>query len=172
MTTDFVIGACPVPTNPNLLLGTAARFYLKRVPAVTYFCSSVNLPGWTAGIAETPSRFNRIPMPGNSFTWSELRMTVKMDEDLVGWRELLAWAQSFTTGENHVGKYNDLTEVFSDGLLVIYSNSKIPKWEVKFVNMLPTNVSDVDFNQDSPEPAILQFDATFRYHYYEIKASQ
>lgn len=170
------------PINTSLLQSTKFRLVFDRLPAVTYFCQTANLPG--VSVTEIPryTPFVELYHPGEKLMYDTFNITFLVDEDLRSWREIHDWMRGMTFPTNF-DEYKNLARRFpgtnlptfsknipaySDGILTIYSNQNNPQFRVKLADMFPVNLGSLVFNvSDSAENTITS-DATFRFSYYDI----
>ncbi|MEE3228049.1 MAG: hypothetical protein VX237_03000, partial [Chloroflexota bacterium] len=79
------------PTNLNLLQTVAFETNFLRIPNVSYFCQSVNIPGMVLGTALQPTPFSDIPIEGEKLTFDQLNISFLVDEDLQNYQEIYSW---------------------------------------------------------------------------------
>jgi len=153
--------------NLNPLLPTYFQFSLKRCPAVTYFCRSVNLPGINATPIPQPTRFVGIPHSPGIPEFDDLNINFVVDENLSNWLEIYNWIRSTVTTKDHT-EYENAKEHYSDATLSILNSAMLPKIRISFNNLLPTSLSALEFDSTTTSPDALIASATFRYTTYEI----
>ena len=80
--------------NINLFQPTGFKLIIdrKNYPNLEFFAQTVSHPGATLGAAEVPfSRIQSVPQPGDTLTFSELSVTILLDEDFNSYTEMYNW---------------------------------------------------------------------------------
>ena len=80
-----------LPDNYNLLSPVGFRFQIKKLPTVTYFCQSVNIPGISLGEALRATPFVDFSVPGDKVSYDDLSISFLIDEDLSNFLEVFGW---------------------------------------------------------------------------------
>ena len=80
-----------LPDNFNILSPVAFRFETRKIPNVTYFVQTANIPGMSTSefLRETP--FKAIPTVGDTLEVETLDITFVVDEDLANYQEIINW---------------------------------------------------------------------------------
>jgi hypothetical protein len=171
------------PSTVDGLQSTKFRLTFERLPGLTYFCQSANLPGVSLTEIPRPTPFIDLYHPGEKMLYDTFNVTFLVDEELRSWIELHDWIRGATfptnfeeyvnlsrssPGANIRAIYNRMP-VYSDASLTIYSNKNNPQFRVKLVDVFPTNVGSILFNVSDTAENIVTADATFRFSYYNIE---
>ena len=85
------------PQNTNLLQPTKYLLVFDRLPTVTFFCQSVNIPGINLGQAPLQTPTLDIFAPGNKITYNPFNIHFLVDEKLLSWQELHTWFRSIAS---------------------------------------------------------------------------
>ena len=166
--------------NRNFLSPTGFKFALKRRPGVAFFCNQANIPSLDLGIAVQPSYLKDIDRPGDKITFGDLNLRFLVDEDLVNYMEIQNWIRGLGFPESldqfqelkdenilgPMGKAND--DIYSDGTLQILSSNLIPKFQVIFRDLFPSNLSTVTFDATDTDIEYFTADVSFKYTIYQI----
>lgn len=159
----------------NPLLVNYFQFVLDRVPNIVYFCQSVNLPGFSYGIAQQPSIMAYpVNVPTGSINFEQLVLTFRVDENLTNWLELHNWAKTCANYTNdlttlpYAATETKLGKTSSANLLITNSAYK-PKIKVSFRHVFPISVSGINFNATSPVSAEAMAIVKFAHTGYEIE---
>jgi len=155
------------PDNLNPLYPTYFQFTIKRTPSITYFCQGVNLPGMSLNMIPQTTRFVDIPHSAGSPEFEDLNINFMVDETLSNWIEIWHWMRTISNTKDHI-EYIDTEEHYSDATLSILNSSMTPKIRIEFRNIIPTNISSLDFDSTITNPDALIASATFNYTTYEI----
>jgi hypothetical protein len=165
------------PENKNFLSPLNFKLVLKRAPHVNFFLQEVNLP--QISINPTPEYSNpliNIPLAGEFVTFSPLSLKFKVDEDLQNYLEIFNWIKAL--GDyGRDGDYEALQNappgsdkgLYSDISLMILSSTKMPNYDITFVDAFPTTLSAMTFNTTDIDVRYLEARVEFRYTIYEIK---
>lgn len=162
------------PQNTNFLQPTKFLLTFDRIKDVQYQCHSVNLPGATLGIVTRETPFIDMYSPGTKLVYNPLDITFYLDEGLYSWKNLQKWFNSIASPEGFEKRDHsrELTPPamrhFSDATLTILSNLNNPLVRIRFVNVFPHTLGDVNFDTQQSADTIMSAVASFRYDYYEI----
>ena len=165
-----------VPQNTNLLQPTKFLMSFARIPTVQYFCQAVNIPGVQLG--QAPLNFPGVDVfaPGNKMMYNQLAMTFTVDEKMQNWQEIHAWFRSIASPESF-SERKRLTDVqnqyrtggprnYGDATLTVLNNLNNPSIRVKFVNVFPISLSDIQFDTKMTADDIIYSTATFVFDYH------
>jgi hypothetical protein len=157
------------PATHNALIVNYFQFVLTRVPNMTYFCQSANLPGLAFGSAEQPTILGLpVKVPTGAFRFEDLDLTFRVDENLTNWREIHTWIK--TTG-NYESDENTLpySQKTSDARLLITNSSYRPKIAVQFKHVFPISLSGLNFNTTATDSLEMTASVKFAFTGYEIE---
>ena len=173
------------PANQNPAQGTKFRLNFDRLPYLTFFCMSVNLPGVSFPEIPRASPFSDTPIPGDKIRYEELNISFMIDEDYRSWLSVHDWIRGVTFPTNfdeykNLGKLqrsSPLSQLvkqtdrpqYSDAILTIYTNKNNPNIRVKFRECFPTSLSSVVFNTQDDADVILTGQSTFKFAWYDIE---
>lgn len=165
------------PNNLNFLSPLNFKLVLKRAPHVNFFLQKVSLP--QVSINPTPEYSNpliNIPLAGEFVTFSPLSLTFKIDEDLKNYLEIFNWIKAL--GDyGRDGDYAKLQNsppgsdkgLYSDISLMVLSSTKMPNYDITFIDAFPTTLSAMSFNTTGADVNYLEAQVEFRYTIFEIK---
>ena len=169
-------------TNRNFLSPLGFKFALKRSPGVAFFCNQANIPEMTLGVAEQPTPFKDIPVPGDKIQFGDLQLRIMVDEDLENFMEIQNWIRGLGYPEN-MDEFEDLTKqsvlggfgfaqsgdnIYSDGTLQILSNNLVPAFQVVFSDLFPYSLSTVQFDATDTDVEYFTADVSFKYTVYTL----
>ena len=165
--------SCSPSNNP--LLVNYFQFILDRVPNMTYFCQSVNLPGIGFGVANQPTILGHpVKIPTGAFRFEDLELSFKVDESMSNWLELHTWIRT-------TGNYKDAATTLpyhetrftlgktSDATLLITNSAYKPKLKVHFKNVFPQYVSGINFLVNAATSTEAIATAKFAHTGYDIE---
>ncbi len=164
--------------NKNFLNPTGFKFILNRAPKVVFFSNQANIPGLNLGTADQSTYLTDIPVPGDKLQFQDLNLRFLVDEDLENYLEIQHWLRG-------LGFPDSLKEIYdwqssnpnaprgelnytSDGTLNVLSSSNTPNFKVKFLDMFPVSLSDLDFDATDSDVDYLTANVTFKYTIYNI----
>tara|TARA_Y100001938_G_scaffold134935_1_gene195987 strand:+ start:431 stop:982 length:552 start_codon:yes stop_codon:yes gene_type:complete len=164
--------------NKNFLSPTGFKFILNRAPKVVFFSNQVNIPGINLGVTEQPTYLTDIPIPGDKIEFNDLNLRFLVDEDLENYLEIQHWIRGLGFPESLKEIYDwqksnpnasdGLLNYYSDGTLNVLTSSQTPNFKVKFLNMFPSDLSDLNFDATDTDIDYLTADVTFKYTIYNI----
>lgn len=145
-----------LPTNYNLLQPTSYRLIIDKLPLVSYWAQSVQLPGAQVGETQLNTPFKDFPMAGDNINHDIFDIMFLIDEQMANWNELYKWMRQLTSPSDFKKefktlpqdpRYNDpnIKEMYSDARLHITTNSMNPNIVIKFTSMFPTVLTPISF---------------------------
>ena len=164
------------PINTNYLQPTKFILTLDRAPATQFFCQTANIPGVSLGSITYNTPRLDFPIIGNKLTYSDFTIKFNINEDLQSWKDIYTWFLSIASPEG-TEQSNPLTNLtskrsslanYSDATLTVLSSLNNPLLNVRFINMFPVSLSDIQFDTASSADNILTADATFRYEFFKF----
>lgn len=163
------------PVNKNFLSPLNFKFQIKKAPYINFFIQQVNIPAITLQTADTGNPFVNIPFPGEHLKFGELKITFKVDEDLQNYLEIHNWIRALGKPETF-DQYKNIQDkpiasgdgIYSDISLIILSSSKMPNYEIVYVDGYPVSLSDLIFNTVDSDVNFIAATAIFKYTYYTI----
>jgi len=167
--------------NRNFLSPVGFKFTLNRCPKVAFFSNSANIPGLNLGVAVQPSYLKDIDTPGDKIQFNDLTIRFLVDENLENYMEIQNWIRGlgfpYSLDEiydlQQEQKYVDtsdskLMNIYSDGTLHILTSSSAPNFKLKFKDLWPYSISDLQFDATDTDIEYLTAEVTFKYTIYDI----
>ena len=161
------------PTKLDYSSQIQFRFEILYLPLVEYFIQSANVPGLQLGTATVPTPLYDYPVPGDTITFNPLNLTFLVDENLNNFKELHTWISRLGFAESHT-EFADLLasgrppQVTPSTTLTILNSKNIPKTEIRFKNIYPTSISDLDYSIGGTDVDYVTCSASFNYLGYTI----
>lgn len=178
MATTQALTSETLTDNLNNFIPTGFKFFVDKIPNVSYFCQAASLPGLTAGQAIIPTPLRDIPIAGDKAQLNEFRIRFIIDEELKNWLEIYNWIVGLTYPENSE-QYEQLFKsgnslsafggLYSDGSLYILSSHKNAQYKVNFTNMFPVILTDIDMDSSLGDIDAITADVSFQYTTYNIE---
>lgn len=163
------------PTNKNFLSPLNFRFQIKKAPYVNFFVQKVNIPNISLPDVIVPTPFIDIPVPGDHLKYGALNISFKVDEDLKNYMELNTWIVSIAQ-EQSFDQYHAILDkpsytgdgIYSDITLFVLSSTKVPNYQIDFIDAYPNSLSEIVFNTTEDNVNYIEASASFKYLRYEI----
>jgi hypothetical protein len=162
------------PVNKSFLSNNKFEFSLDRIPNFTFLVQSVNLPSIALQSTQVNSPFTALKVPGNIIVFNTMTITFMLDEDMQAWYEIYDWITQLGNPKG-IDKRGTLTgprgsnnDIYSDGTLIVKTNSNNPNWKITFTDMYPTDIGEVQFSTTESQE-FLTSTVSFDYTYYEFE---
>ena len=160
-------------TQQNFLSPTGFRFNVKRLPNISFFVQSINVPGVSMNPDETPTPFTTMFRLGDRLTYDDLTLTIRSDENLDAFIEIYDWMQSGTKAGGFTA-YETIKDsddgLYSDGTLMVLNSKKNSNKMFTFRDMFPTLLTSIAMDTTATDISYATFDVTFKYNTYTIES--
>lgn len=184
------------PTKLDYASPTQFKFNIIKLPKVEYFCTAVNIPGISINYVEQQTPLKDIPHPGEKLKYADLQMTFIVDENLENYQEIHGWLTGlgfpdgyadydtlmqagidrFPTSKSSVStelgkiRYPAPSQgaALSDATLMILTNKNNPVVEVRFKDVFPISLSNLEYNQQATDINYLTAQVIFKYGIYSF----
>lgn len=163
------------PNNRNFLSPLNFKFSIKKAPHVNFFIQKVNFPSITLVSPQPNNPFVKTPIPGEHLDYGDLKITFKVDEDLQNYLEIRNWLTGLGKPENFdqfkILQDKPITSgdgIYSDISLIVLSSTKMPNYEVVYVDAYPSFLSEIVFNTTDSDVNYIEATATFKFTYFTI----
>lgn len=163
------------PENRNFLSPLNFKFQIKKAPHVNFFIQKVNIPSIAITSPQPNNPFVKTPIPGEHLDFGNLSITFKVDEDLQNYLEIYNWLialgkpENFDQFKNIQNKPVSSGEgIYSDISLMILSSTKMPNYEITFIDAFPIDLSQIVFNTTDSDVNYVEASSTFKYTNYII----
>jgi len=158
------------PQNTNLLQPTKFLLVFNRLPAVQYFCQTVNIPGVTLGEVTRETPFLDMYFPGTKLKYEPFDIDFLIDEELTTWKNMYDWFISIADPDGFEKRDGSIelqqNKHLSDATLTILSALNNPLLRIEFRNTFPLTMTDLVFDTKESADTIMTCKATFRYESY------
>ena len=163
------------PSTSNLLYANQFKFNTTRIPILTEYATTVNIPSIEFISAELATSYGvNIPTATGKYIFEDLTVGFLVDEEMESWREIYEWLirlgplndESMKGGDHEM--YNDCELSTTVGELTVMNSAYKPKYKFEFYNMFPISLTGFSFTTNATDAVPLQSSATFRYSYYEV----
>ena len=161
-----------IPETNNYLATNFFELKIERLPFVTYFCQSVNLPSLTIPPVEVPVAQFGVPIrtPVGRYSYENMSVSFLVDENMDNWVNVYDWLYSISTPEEVPGTYTSHENIFSDATLLIKNSSYNTIKVVTIKEIFPVGISGIQFSSVvvDTEPVIAT--VTFAFTSFQIDA--
>jgi len=184
------------PTSLDYASPTQFKFQITKLPKVEYFCTSVNLPTVSISEVRQPTPFVDVPLPGTTLSYGALNMTFLVDENLENFQEIHGWIRGLGFPEDYTEYAGGLEAgadrapsskgsvssepgkvrfgapsqqaYFSDATLIVLTSKNNPIREVRFRDVYPTSIGELQYDQQATDVQYLTATVTFNYRGYDF----
>jgi hypothetical protein len=159
----------------NFLSGVGFQFKINKLPGVSFFCQSANVPSLNLAVATQATRWNTLPEPGDEVSYDDLTVRFLVDEDMKNYMSIHNWIRYLGHPESSKDwaiysdgdSYEERT--YSDGFLIVLDSNFNPKFRIKFQDLFPVSLGGLNFDSTYTDTEYFAVDATFKYSIYDIE---
>ena len=83
--------------NRNFLSPIGFKFVIEKIKGVDFFCQSASVPSISMQAADQPTRFNKVPQPGDELYYQDLYIKFLVDENMKNWQQVHDWMREIAT---------------------------------------------------------------------------
>ena len=157
------------PDTNNFLNNSYFKLIFDRLPTMTYMCQTVNIPGFSIGVADQVTALGlRQRRPGDTYTFDDFTISFLVDENMDNWTEMFNWMVSIANYENNTpiskgGEVIPAVDVFSNAKIIITNSAFRGNKEVILKDLIPTNLSGIEFSSVDTDSTPIIATATFAF---------
>lgn len=162
--------------NINYLQPTSFKISIdrKNYPNLEFFCQSFLHPGMIMNSVEVPyKKITGIPFIGDKLTFNELQANIILDEDLKSYDEMYSWMRR-NLDIDHVAPLKRTAvqpPTMADITLSILSSHNNTTKTVRYIDCIPTALTDIQFESTTGGESFIVFGASFRFSYFELSGA-
>jgi len=156
------------PDTTNTLLNTNFKFTLLRIPNVTFWCTSVNMPSVSIGSIEVANKFVLHHVPGSSIDQDTIKVTFIVDEEFSNWNEIYKWMRGLVPFEDFSEIIQNDKNYYSDGTIHLLNHAKNPHRQISIKSMYPISLDGFELNSAYTDADPITVNATFVYESFDI----
>ena len=162
--------------NFNYLQPTSFKLTIdrKNYPNLEFFCQSFTHPGMIMNSVELPyQRITSVPFVGDKLTFNEMQANILLDEDLKSYDEMYSWMRrnldlaEVTPGQRTAAQPPTVADIT---LSILSSHNNTTK-RVKYLDSIPTALTDIQFESTAGGETFITFGASFRFTYFELSGA-
>ena len=168
------------PSNQNFLSPVGFKFVIGRTPNVDFFCQRASIPEVEIGVRNIETPIKDYQVPGDKITYSDLRLTFLVNENLDNYYEIYKWLKGLSNPKEFEDFYEYINSVDEKGrmtkfskqmsdarLLILNSNYNVIS-SVNFYNIFPTSLTTLDFDSSATDINYFTAEVNIKYTLYEI----
>ena len=168
------------PANVNFLSPVGFKFVIGRCPNVDFFCQRAAIPEVEIGSRQIVTPVKEYEVPGDKMTFSDLRLTFLVNENLDNYYEIYRWLKGLSTPKefqqfdkymktvDEAGRDTEFTKQFSDARLLILNSNYNPISVVNFQQIFPTALTTLEFDASATDINYFTAEVNFKYTLYDI----
>jgi hypothetical protein len=151
------------PKSINSLQPSKYSVIFPEISDTIYFCQKINLPGvQVTELAHLTPNLD-LYVPGTKMSYGTLDINFIVNEDISSWLQIHDWIRNITTEM----RYRTLPK--AQAILTIYSNQNNPRMRIKYYDIFPLSLGDIEFDTTTTNEEHLTANATFRFNYFDIE---
>ena len=141
---------------------------LNKIKNFTINGNSAILPGLSISAVDYAWQGGKIKLPDARTEFNNLTVSYLIDEDLNNWKLFFYWILQYN---NNKDKYvEDPNNIVCDAFLVYYNNwLKKPVLKMKFINIFPIAISDIELTTKTDGSEVIEGHVTFALDRYELQ---
>ena len=111
-----------------------------------------------------------IPLAGSKLTFNELSANILLDEDMKAYDEMFAWMRRILSTEDvkPLDRTDTSIPTYADITLSILSSHNNTTKQIRYIDCIPTTLTDIQFESTAGGESFISFGATFRFSYFEM----
>ena len=162
--------------NINYLQPTSFKITIdrKNYPNLEFFCQSFVHPGMLMNAVEVPyQKITGVPFIGDKLTFNELQANIILDEDMKSYDEMYSWMRR-NLDIDHVSPTKRTASqppAMADITLSILSSHNNTTKTVRYIDCIPTALTDIQFESTTGGESFVIFGASFRFSYFELSGA-
>ena len=165
--------ACP-STNIDFLRTNDFKMTIERLPEVSFFSNSVELPSVSLSSLSEPTPLSDIKIPGDRMVFDPVSVTFYVDSNMENYLQAFRWIQGLGFPQNH-NQYtsenntrpeylSELEKNYSDAKLIVTQAGKV----FTFVDCFPTRLSGIRFETQNTDVQYAVATLDLDYSYFKI----
>lgn len=159
--------------NFNYLQPTSFKVTIdrKNYPNLEFFCQSFVHPGMIMNSVEVPyKKITGVPFIGDKLTFNELQANILLDENMNSYDEMYSWMRRNLDIESVSPTQRTAQQppTMADMTLSILSSHNNTTKQIRYIDCIPTALTDIQFETTTGGESFVVFGASFRFSYFEM----
>ena len=155
-------------SNTSLLGPTSFRMVMNRVPTVTYFCQSANIPSMSIEAIDRSNMFVDIKEIGKP-SFGDFSVSFLVDEEMKNWKAVYDWMRSIAAFEDFTEIEKQYADHKSDVILMVTTAGKNPNIEFTFKGCFPTDLGAIEFDSTTTDIDPVAADLTLAFDSFDLR---
>ncbi len=159
------------PSTNNLLTANQFKFTTSRIPILSEFAISANVPTIEFLSTDLNTAFGvNIPTATGKYIFEDLTIGFLVDEKMESWREIYEWLIRLGPLNEDVAniQYDNCNDSTTTAQLTVLNSSYKPEFRFNFYNLFPISLTGFSFTTTAADSIQISSSVTFRYSYYEL----
>jgi hypothetical protein len=157
-------------STPNYLSPTSFRVVIPRLPKITHFIQTVSIPSININSMDVGfAGFPRTSIPSALDISDQIVVNFTIDENMDNWKEIYDWMTAITPNSENEGGVT-AADLYSEIIVLIYSNAKKLKKKFTFSRCYPTSLMSFEFNSGMTEIDPMMVSCNFAYKTVNIES--
>ena len=159
--------------NFNYLQPTSFKLTVDRehYPNLEFFCQTFVHPGMIMNSVEVPyQKVTGVPFIGDKLTFNEMQAQILLDEDMKAYDEMYSWMRRNLDVDmtSPLQRTQSNPPAMADITLTILSSHNNKTKQVRYIDCIPTALTDIQFESTAGGESFISFGASFRFSYFEL----
>jgi hypothetical protein len=139
------------PSGTNLAVPQNFLFKLGRFPNISYFVQEVQLPDKGTPPKEYAGMIGpNLKQPSAAPSYSTLSLVFLVDENLENYYNIVTWMRE-GSAYSDFSNVKPLKDIYDTAYLMFLSNKKVPFRKITFEDIIPTEISGLEFTYSDTE---------------------
>lgn len=156
----------------NFLSPTGFRFLIKKLPNVSFFVQSVDIPSISLTPIEYPTPIKTLSFANDRLNHEPFAITIRVDEYMDSYNEIYDWMAGLTHPKSF-DQYKTLAKseegLYSDASLIILDSRQNPGLEVVFRDVFPISLGQISLDTTAANITYPTCQITFEHNGHEVK---
>lgn len=132
----------------DYLLGTKASFDIAGANTFSINVQTFTIPSIYGYIAEQPTPFVSVPLPGNKAVFGYMDISFLVTENLQSYMELYNWMRGIYQPERSE-EYINKKMYLEEAVLTTYTSANNPYMKFKLTQCFPVKLDEITFNMQA-----------------------
>lgn len=149
------------PESKNYLKNNSFKFTINKIPNVNFYVQEANIPDISVDFTETKTLFSQADYDtGGRYSYGDLNIRFIVDENMNNYLELYNWIRSEMPVESYAEINKDPLE---DATLMVLNNSYRANVVVKFKELYPVSLDEINFDLTTTDPDPIIINTEFKF---------
>lgn len=157
------------PDTTNPMLDTHFKLTFSRLPNMTFWCTSTNIPSVTIGEVPVANKFVSLHVPGSSIQFDQLKVSFLVDEEFSNWNEIYKWMRQIVPFEDFTEILSSDQKYYSDATVHCLNSAKRPHVNFVFKKLFPISIDGFDLNTMLTDSSPISINATFVFESFAME---